>query len=135
VTRDLVFFDGGCGLCVGAVRFLLNRGDRSLCFRLAPLGGATFLREIPSAQRAGLPDSLVVKTAEGRVLVRSSAVVRILRSLGGGWAVLGALLWVVPGPLRDLGYRGVAAVRRRFFPLRPDACPWRTAAQQARFED
>lgn len=135
LTGELIFFDGRCGLCHGAVRFVLARGPRGRAFRFAPLGGATFQHEIPETRRRDLPDSLVVKTKEGRLLTRSDAVVRILRSLGGGWAVLGALLWVVPKPLRDLGYRAVAAIRGRLLPLPPGACPWRTAAQQARFED
>jgi predicted DCC family thiol-disulfide oxidoreductase YuxK len=134
VIPHRVFYDGDCGLCAGAVRFLLRRGDRGLRFRFAPLQGETFGREIPEAQRAALPDSLVVRSAEGRVLTRSRAVVFILRGLGGGWAALGALLWLVPRPLRDLGYRAVAAVRRRLFPLKAGACPWADATQRARFD-
>jgi predicted DCC family thiol-disulfide oxidoreductase YuxK len=134
VRGDLLFYDGDCGLCHGAVRFVLARGARGLAFRFAPLHGEAFRREIPEPVRARLPDSLVVKTADGRVLTRSAGVVRVLRGLGGGWSLLGSLLWLVPRPLRDLGYIVVAKVRKRVFPLQPGACPWRTAEQRARFE-
>ena len=131
---DLLFYDGDCGLCHGAVRFVLARAPRGLQFRFAPLHGEAFRRELPEGIRAGLPDSLVVKASDGRILVRSAGVVRVLHGLGGGWSLLGSLLWLVPRPLRDLGYRLVAKVRKRLFPLAPGACPWQTAAQRARFE-
>jgi predicted DCC family thiol-disulfide oxidoreductase YuxK len=135
VSGYFLFYDGSCGLCHGAVRFVLDRGERALAFRFAPLHGEAFRREIPEARRAGLPDSLVVKTADGRVLTRSSGVVRVLHGLGGPWSLLGSLLWLVPRPLRNLGYILIARVRKRLFPLADGACPWRTAAQRARFED
>jgi predicted DCC family thiol-disulfide oxidoreductase YuxK len=133
-AEDWLFYDGDCGLCHGAVRFVLARGPRSLAFRFAPLQGEAFRREIPAEVRAGLPDSLVVKAADGRVLVRTAGVVRVLHGLGGPWSLLGSLLWLVPRPLRDLGYVLVAKVRRRLFPLEEGACPWRTPQQRARFE-
>ena len=134
MSGDLLFYDGDCGLCHGAVRFVLDRAPRGLQFRFAPLHGEAFTREINAEVRAVLPDSLVVKTPDGRVLVRTAGVVRVLHGLGGGWSVLGSLLWLVPRPLRDLGYILVARVRKRIFPLGAGACPWRTAAQRARFE-
>jgi predicted DCC family thiol-disulfide oxidoreductase YuxK len=135
LNGDYLFYDGACGLCHGAVRFVLDRGERGLAFRFAPLGGEAFRRELPEDRRAGLPDSLVVKAADGRILTRSSGVVRVLHGLGGGWSLLGSLLWLIPRPVRNLGYLAVARIRKRLFPLAEGACPWRTAAQRARFED
>ncbi len=131
---EILFFDGDCGLCHGAVRFVLDRAPRGEGIRFAPLGGETFRREIPEGVRAGLPDSLVVRASDGRVLVRSAGVVRVLHRLGGPWSVLGSILWLVPKPARDLGYIAVAKVRRRLAPLADGSCPWRTPAQRARFE-
>lgn len=119
---EVVFYDGGCGLCHATVKFVLPR-DRRGAFVFAPLGGETFLATIPESERASIPDSVVVRTRDGRTLVRSAAVVHLLRALGGFWACVGALLWILPRPLRDLGYRGVARIRRAVF-RRPDAaCP------------
>jgi len=135
VAGDILFFDGSCGLCHGAVRFVLDRGDRGRELRFAPLHGEAFRREIPEGLRKALPDSLVVKTADGRILTRSSGVVRVLHGLGGVWSLLGAFLWCVPRPLRNLGYRLVSTVRRRLFPLTEGACPWRSPEQRSRFLD
>nr|WP_275976584.1 DUF393 domain-containing protein [Geothrix alkalitolerans] len=107
-----VFYDGGCGLCQGAVRFAARR-DILGHLRFAPLDGPTFRRTVPAEARRDLPDSLVVFTAEGAVLSRSEAILHLLGRLGSPWpAVAGALAWV-PDPLRDGIYRLVARLRRR----------------------
>nr|WP_279343157.1 DUF393 domain-containing protein [Geothrix paludis] len=107
-----VFYDGGCGLCHGAVRFAARR-DILGRLRFAPLDGPTFRRTVPVEARRDLPDSLVVLTAEGEVLSRSEAVLHLLGRLGLPWpAVAAALAWV-PVPLRDGIYRLVARLRRR----------------------
>jgi len=120
---ELLFYDGSCGLCHRAVRFVLWADPSGRAFRFAPLGGAAFEAAVPVGERGRLPDSLVVRTADGALLVRSAAVVHLLRRLGGGWRVLAAALAAVPRPLRDLGYDLVARVRFRLFARPPDACP------------
>jgi predicted DCC family thiol-disulfide oxidoreductase YuxK len=108
----IVFFDGVCGLCNRAVDFIFTH-DHSGVFRAAPLQGETAARclEPRDTQRLG---SLVLLTEEG-VFRRSSAVVRILSRLGGGWRIAGGLLWLIPRPMRDLGYELVARNRYRVF--------------------
>ena len=65
---------------------------------------------------------------------RSSAVVGLLRQLGGPWRVVGTLLWLVPRPLRDVGYRVVARSRYRIFG-RQDTCRVPTPWERERFLD
>jgi predicted DCC family thiol-disulfide oxidoreductase YuxK len=129
---EVVFFDGGCGVCHAFVKFVVPR-DRKGAFHFAPLGGETFQRVIPAEARATLPDSVVVKTSDGRVLVRSRAVLHVLRELGGGWRVLAAVSWLVPRFLRDAVYDLVAAVRRRIVAPPPDVCPILPPALRSRF--
>lgn len=121
--RDLIFYDGTCGLCHGWVRFLLRRDRDGTRFRYAPLQGETWVARVPAERRGELPDSVVVRTAEGDLLMESRGVVHLLRRLGGGWKVVAGLLWVVPPPLRDLGYRAIAAVRYRLFRRPQELCP------------
>lgn len=132
---SVVFFDGSCGLCHRSVRLLLAEDpDPDGTYRYAPLQGETLARAVPDAGvRDALPDSIVVRRADGRLLVRSSAVVHLLRGLGGMWGVFGVLLWVVPKPLRDLGYGALALVRRRLFPQPKELCPLLPARLQAWF--
>jgi predicted DCC family thiol-disulfide oxidoreductase YuxK len=63
---------------------------------------------------------------------RSSAVVRVLWQLGGGWSLLGTLLWLVPRPIRDLAYQLVARNRYRWFGQK-EACRMPAPQERARF--
>ncbi|MGH9379640.1 MAG: thiol-disulfide oxidoreductase DCC family protein [Thermoanaerobaculia bacterium] len=123
IDIDIVFYDGTCGLCHGWVRFLLRRDREGRRFRYAPLQGETLVARVPEERRRDLPDSVVVLTGEGDLLVESRAVIHLLRRLGGPWRMVAGLLWIVPRPLRDLVYRLVAAVRYRFFRRPQDLCP------------
>lgn len=118
----ILFYDGDCGLCHGAVRFVLKR-DRAGRFRFAPLGGATMEELVPAAIRATLPDSLALRLPDRALLVRSSAVIALLKDLGFGWRILSWLLWLLPRPVRDFGYNRVAKVRHRLFRKPLGACP------------
>src|SRR5262249_34407799 len=99
-VTDLLGYDGHCGLCHRAVRFVLAEDQSGTAFRFAPLDCEAFRAALSEAERARLPDSFVVLTPDGRVLTRSRAVRHVLRRLGGLWRVFAALAGVVPaGPL------------------------------------
>lgn len=106
----ILFYDGECGFCNGAVRWFLAR-DRRGVLRFAPLQGPTYA-SLPLPGKP-LDMSTMVLLMNGRLHTQSSASVRLLRAIGGAWGMIGALLWVVPKPLRDLGYRLVARHRYR----------------------
>jgi len=109
--------------------------DRSgNAFRFAPLQGSTFQSRVFPEQRAALPDSIVVLTDAGSLLVRSDAFVHILRRLGGGWSFLASLIDVIPRSLRDLAYDFIARVRYRVFGKRDDLCPIVPPDLRARFD-
>jgi len=121
-TTETLFYDGGCGLCHRAVRFLLAE-DRAPggAFRFAPLGGETFQATV--SRPADLPDSLVLVTDDGRILTRSRAVLHLGRRLGGLWRVMAGLVGLLPIALLDRAYDAVAHVRHRLFARPEEACP------------
>lgn len=122
-NADIVFYDGECSLCHGFVRFLLARDAAGTRFRYTPLQGVTAKGLLTPAQRERLPDSVVVLTPEGRVLVRSRAAQRALERLGGAWTVPLAISRLVPRAVMDACYDAIARVRKRIFKKPPDACP------------
>jgi predicted DCC family thiol-disulfide oxidoreductase YuxK len=130
---DRVFYDGHCGLCHWTVRFVLHR-DRAGTIRFAPLDSGSFRAWVPAEQRAGLPDSIVVRAGDGRLLVRSAAILHILRRLGGGWGFSAKLAGVVPASLLDLGYDAVARVRARLFASPAESCPLVPESLRQRFD-
>jgi predicted DCC family thiol-disulfide oxidoreductase YuxK len=131
---EIAFYDGHCGLCHRAVRFVLAEDSLGTAFRFAPLQGETFAARVAAERRAGLPDSIVVETAEGALLVRSSAFLHILRRLGGGWRMLAAILAAIPRPVRDAAYDFVARIRYSIFGRRDDVCPIVPPDLRARFD-
>jgi len=131
---ELLFYDGHCGLCDRAVKFVLKHDRSGKAFRFAPLQGPTFESRIPAGQRAALPDSIVVLTVEGSLLTRSDAFIHIFKRLGGGWRILGGMLSAIPRPVRDSAYDFIARIRYRIFGKRDDLCPIMPPDLRARFD-
>ena len=128
-----IFYDGTCGLCHWSVRFVLAR-DRRGEFRFAPLGGETFFRRVPADDRADLPDSFVVVTADGRLLMRAAGVQHVAGRLGGVWRVLASASRILPAALADRFYDLVAATRYRLFRRPEQVCPVVPANLRSRFD-
>jgi predicted DCC family thiol-disulfide oxidoreductase YuxK len=133
--HDLVFYDGTCGLCHRLVLFALRRDPEGEMFQYAPLGGGTFGTAFPPDQRAGFPDSIVVRTGDGRTLFKSEAVLHLGQRVGGWWSGVAGLASLLPRWLLDWGYDGVAAIRRLLFTRPPDICPALPTELRTRFLD
>lgn len=112
----VLLYDGACGFCSAAVRFVL-RHDRRGTLRFAPLQGAYAAEVIARhPELAGVDALLWVETpavgAPERVLASSAAVLRVAAYVGGPWR-LALAAWLVPRPLRDGLYDLVARHRHR----------------------
>jgi predicted DCC family thiol-disulfide oxidoreductase YuxK len=128
--RDIMFFDGTCGLCHRSVRFALAEDPHPDTLVFAPLQGETFRATV--SDNVNLPDSVVVLSNEN-TLVRSSAVLHVARRGGGFWRLLGALVALVPKSLRDALYDFVASIRHRLFRKPDDVCPVVAPQLRSRF--
>lgn len=126
-----MFFDGVCGLCNHTVNWLLAH-DPERRLRFAPLQGTTAFKLLSDETRRNL-DTLVF-VHSGSTFTRSGAVSRILSTLGGRWQILGVLLWMIPSPIRNLGYRVVSRMRYRMFG-KHDSCRLPTPQERAVFLD
>lgn len=114
--RHVVLYDGECGLCSRLVQFILAR-DAAGLFGFATLQGPVASRLLGQAQVS--VDRLIVVRDVGSdrqaILDRSDAALFIARHLGQPWRAC-SVLRVVPRVLRDLVYRGIAALRHRLWP-------------------
>jgi len=131
---ETIFYDGHCGLCHRAVKFVLKHDRSGTAFRFAPLQGETFQASVPADRRGSAADSVAVETDDGSLLARSDACIHVLRRLGGRWRILAALVAVIPRPLRNALYSFIARVRYRVFGRRDDLCPVVPAALRGRFD-
>lgn len=127
-AMETLLYDGTCALCHGVVRLVLAEDARGECFHFAPL------TVLPESERRMLPDSFVVRTADGRTLLRSEAVLHVMRRLGGWWRLAAEIGRFIPRPLRDFAYSCVAATRKRIFGTKAEACPLMPRHLRARFD-
>ncbi len=116
--KDLVFYDGECGLCDHIVQFLL-KADKSKNFVYAPLQGKTaseLLKDVPDSVKEA--DSLILiedyQSENRKLYIYGHGAFRIAWLLGGGWKLLGWLSFIPP-VLYNWGYYLVARNRHRFF--------------------
>jgi len=110
--HPVIFFDGVCGLCNRFVDFVLRRDPKGL-FLFSPLQGETAARRLDTADIADL--KTVVVFDGDRAYRKSAAVIRVLGRLGGFWRAAAGLMWIVPRPIRDLGYSWIANNRYAIF--------------------
>jgi predicted DCC family thiol-disulfide oxidoreductase YuxK len=130
--QAVILFDGVCNLCNAWVLFVIDRDPRAR-FVFAPLQGdaaVTLLRARGYVGDTASPATVVLVEGE-RVYDRSTAVLRILRRLGGLWPLL-ALLLAIPRSVRDPIYDWVARRRYGWFG-RSDRCRLPTPELRARF--
>jgi predicted DCC family thiol-disulfide oxidoreductase YuxK len=125
----IVYFDGFCNLCNGTVDFLIRR-DRHRRLWFASLQSPRGQRECGATPDGEDPGSVVL-SYEGRTYYRSTAVLRAVALLGGGWQLV-SVLRVIPPPLRDTVYRFIAARRYRWYGRR-DTCRVPSPAERDRF--
>ncbi|QIL75533.1 thiol-disulfide oxidoreductase DCC family protein [Hymenobacter sp. HDW8] len=110
----VILFDGVCNLCNGFVQFVINH-DSGGHFRFTSLQSEAGQKLLTQHGTAVTPTpETVVLIEQGQVFTHSTAVLRILRGLGGAWQLLyvGILL---PRALRDALYRFVARHRYQWF--------------------
>jgi predicted DCC family thiol-disulfide oxidoreductase YuxK len=130
MKHPVLYFDGICGLCNETVDAVM-RLDKKKRFRYATLQGASARASLPS-DSSDL-QSFVVVDSKGAHR-RSRAVVQLLWNLGSAYKFLAVLIWVIPLPLREWGYRFVAANRYRWFG-KSDVCRVPTSEEKSLFLD
>jgi predicted DCC family thiol-disulfide oxidoreductase YuxK len=109
-VQAIVLFDGDCAYCNGWVRWISKR-DKRKRFRFVAIESEEG-KALRAQHRVPADLESMVLIRNGGAHVKSSAAWRIFTELPGwGWA--GALLAVVPKPLRNWGYDLIARNRHR----------------------
>ncbi len=117
LNHDIIFFDGVCNLCNGAINFVIDR-DKSKRYKFASLQSETAQTILPNPTK-GL-DSIILYKESGDILFKSDAALEISKNLKGAWPIL-YIFKVVPRFLRDIVYNWVARNRYKWFGKR-DTC-------------
>lgn len=128
INKDIIFFDGVCNLCNGAVNFIIDR-DPKHKFQFASLQSAKAKELLP--ERAFDVDSILLLRNDGQLLKKSSAALEIAKNLSGGWFLL-YVFKIVPTFIRDAVYDLIAKNRYKWFG-KLDSCRVPTPDLQERF--
>ncbi|MCG8383935.1 MAG: thiol-disulfide oxidoreductase DCC family protein [Cytophagales bacterium] len=132
-SKEIIFFDGVCNLCNGAVNFIIDR-DRHGRFLFASLQSGLAKDKLdPTGVDVSKLDSIVLLKKDGTVREKSSAVLHIAKRLGGGWPLMYVFM-LLPKPIRDLAYDFIARNRYKWFG-RQDQCRMPTPELRQRFLD
>ena len=134
--KHLLFFDGVCVLCNHSVHFVHAR-DRRDAFLFAQLQGplARDLLARHGKDSTALDGVYLLADRGGaheKLLWKYAAVRFVLRELGGGWRMLGALMGVLPARVGDFFYDWVARNRYRWVG-KYEQCPLPAPALRRKF--
>lgn len=122
----VLFFDGGCAFCSASAR-LIRRLDHRQRIAFQSLQGE-LAQQLELVQYAAKDGTLVLqRTSDGRIFLRSDALIELARALGGVWRVF-TLARFLPESFRDRIYHSVAINRYRF--MGKSSCP----VDQGRFD-
>jgi len=124
----IVFFDGVCHLCQGAVKFIIRRDPRER-FRFASLQSSS-AQKLLAGQTPDTGDTMLL-LEKGRIYSRSAAALRIAKGLRFPWPLLYIFI-VVPPAVRNGVYRWIAANRYKWFG-KAEACMVPTPDIKRRF--
>lgn len=114
---NIILFDGVCNLCNGVVVFLIKR-DKKALFRFATIQSGTgeLLLERYNIKSK---NTTLYYFRDDVCFIKSTAILHILRDLGGGWRFFYSLI-VIPACLRDAIYLFISRNRYRWFGKKND---------------
>ena len=123
MVENVIYYDGECGLCHLAVRFIL-RVDSKNKFYFSPLSNLdNNLKNI---------DSIILKKGN-KVFYEGQAIIMIFEDLDNNWNYLAKVLKLVPINLLDAAYRWVSRNRAKVSVKKVSSCPIVPSYYQKRF--
>jgi predicted DCC family thiol-disulfide oxidoreductase YuxK len=132
MKHPIVFFDGVCNLCNGAVQFLLKH-DKKERLIFASLQSEAGQQLLSDHKLSAKEYQSIMFTNNHKTYWKSDAVLAICKELGG-WFTCLLIFYVVPRPLRDCLYSRVAANRYKWFG-KQDQCMVPSPGLRNRFLD
>ncbi|MBX9573026.1 MAG: DCC1-like thiol-disulfide oxidoreductase family protein [Candidatus Obscuribacterales bacterium] len=118
IGRDIVFFDGQCVLCNGAMKSVLENDQKKhflICAQQSEMGQRLLSRH--NVDLSSLKTIYVIRncgTANESILDRGRAVLYLMQNLDK-FRPLAAIGRIFPAPFIDFFYKFVANIRYRVF--------------------
>ena len=123
MVKNVIYYDGECGLCHLAVKFIL-RVDSKNNFYFSPLSNLDInLKNI---------DSIILKRGN-KVFYEGMAIIMIFENIDNNWNYLAKVLKLIPINALDTAYRWVSRNRAKVSLKKVSSCPIVPSSYQKRF--
>ena len=123
MVENIIYYDGECGLCHLAVRFIL-RVDSKNNFYFSPLSNLDInLKNI---------DSIILKRGN-EFFYEGQAIIMIFENVDKNWNYLAKVLKLIPINVLDTAYRWVSRNRAKISVKKVSSCPMVPSYYQKRF--
>ena len=123
MVKNVIYYDGECGLCHLAVRFIL-RVDSKGKFYFSPLSNLdNNLKSI---------DSIILKKGS-KVFYEGQAIIMIFENIENNWNYLAKVLKLIPINFLNTAYRWVSRNRAKISVKKVSSCPMVPSYYQKRF--
>ena len=122
--RDFLFLDGDCGLCHRLATFIDKRLGKGKNLGYRPILDEDAQRVIQTLPTKLRDADSVYLIRNGKPYIRSAAGIRCVLYMRWYYKMWFPVLWLIPLPLRNIGYRLIAKFRHKFF-KRPSECLFR----------
>ena len=122
--RDYLLLDGDCGLCHRLANFIdkrLSKNKRIYYIPISSTEAQEMIAIMPERQRKA--DSVYL-IKDGKSYIKSAAGIRCLLYMRWYYSMWFPIVWLIPLPIRDIGYMIIAKYRHKFF-KKPSQCMFR----------
>ncbi|MCW5909392.1 MAG: thiol-disulfide oxidoreductase DCC family protein [Chitinophagales bacterium] len=126
----VVLFDGVCNLCNASINWIIDH-DKKQVFRFASLQSDYGKATVERFKVSGNYMDTVLLQEGDKLYMRSEAVLRIAKHIGGVYSLLYVFI-IIPAFIRDFFYNLIAKNRYRWFG-KQDNCRIPTPELKARF--
>jgi predicted DCC family thiol-disulfide oxidoreductase YuxK len=127
--KNIILYDGECGLCNRSVRFILKH-ERNQNLQFTSLQSSFSKKVFSDFNLKNDFDESILFYRDGKLFSKSKAVLRIVPFLKWYFYPL-LIIWLIPNYIRDMFYDLIARNRKRFSKV----CKLPNSNQSNRFLD
>ena len=112
-TTRILLFDGHCNLCDNLVKFIIKKDSRSI-IKFASLQSPQGKLLLQRHEFLANNFDFIIYIRHGKCFIKSTALLFILRDLGGIWKLFYPFI-IIPAFIRDFLYNIIAKRRYKLF--------------------
>lgn len=133
ITHPVILFDGVCNLCNASIQRVI-KNDPAAIFRFASLQGQLGQQVLEHFQLPASSFNSFLLLQDGKLHSKSTAAIKVMKQMKGGWKWLYYLLIIIPPFIRNFFYDFIARNRYKWFG-KQEACWVPTPELKALFYD